>query len=654
KSFCGVQGRFFQKKPLVAEGKSRAYIYRTGDLARWLTDGNIEFLGRIDHQVKIRGFRIESEEIENCLLTHENIEEALVVAKNDENGDQYLCAYVTVKNTNDNDTNDPELREYLSSYLPYYMIPSYFVKMEKIPLNTSGKPDRKTLPEPGLKTGGENYEPPRNNVEKKLVDTWSKVLFGRNPSHQAVGINDNFFEIGGDSIKAIQVSAKLKTYGLNLKINHLFLYPTIKELTRHITKTQQAIKQEIGEGEVDLTPIQRWFFQSDLKDKHHFNQAVLLYCEQGFDEEILKKVLTKLVEHHDALRMVYDFNQQIHEKAIVVQGNRGINGKLLDFEIMDIKDRDDIEKPIEKEANRIQQSIDLKTGPLVKTGLFKTREGDHLLIVIHHLVVDGISWRILLEDLASGYIQAHQGKEIKFPGKTDSFKHWASQLKEYAAAKENKQAKGILNQLEYWQAVDAHQPEPLPVDHEIGMRLKKKKYCKTISITLDQQITELLLRNVNQTYNTEINHILLAALGMTIKQWAGLEKITINLEGHGREPIIPDIDISRTVGWFTTQYPVTLDMAGTGNLAGVLKSVKKTLRRIPDKGIGYGILRYLTPLQKKEGHLFNLQPEISFNFLGELTKSFCGGSRPLGEGSLKWQSALPHTLCAMRHAQCSR
>jgi non-ribosomal peptide synthase protein (TIGR01720 family) len=231
--------------------------------------------------------------------------------------------------------------------------------------------------------------------------------------------------------------------------------------------------------------------------------------------------------------------------------------------------------------------------------------------------VDGISWRILLEDFAAAYQQLKQGKEIEFQEKTDSFASWARQLTVYA------ESKRLLKEIKYWQEleVEAAKLEPLPKDWQIGQDKKKQKYAQRVTISLDKESTELLLKKVNRAYNTEINDILLTALGMAVKEWSGLDKVFINLEGHGREPIIEGIDISRTVGWFTSLYPVILDMRPAKDLSYVIRHVKETLRRVPHKGIGYGILKYLTPAEKKQTWTdsleFKTEPEIMFNYLGQ-------------------------------------
>jgi amino acid adenylation domain-containing protein/non-ribosomal peptide synthase protein (TIGR01720 family) len=578
---------------------SRQYpIYLTGDLGRWLPEGNIEFLGRLDHQVKIRGFRIETEEIETQILKHEKVKETVVIAKDlQEGGDKYLCAYIITESG----FTGEALREYLSGKLPGYMVPRYFLQLENIPLTPNGKVDTRALPLPGPGQSRGTYVPPGNDMESALVNVWQEVL-----GVQRIGITDNFFEIGGDSIKVIQIIARLKKYRLELNVSDLFLNPTIKELVPCLRPIHREIDQSPVVGEVELTPIQQWFFETRFTHRHHFNHSVMIYKEEGFDENLLEKVFTRITTHHDALRMVYQI-----EGDNVIQRNRDAKRKSFDLEKFNLRECEDAGAEIQKEANRVQQGINLTTGPLLKLGLFKTGTGDHLLIVLHHLVVDGVSWRILLEDFSIGYQQAQRGEEIRFQDKTDSFKDWSQQLKEYAAGKK------ALKELGYWQELEQIEIEPLPKDFQIPKEKKKNKNIVKLDFLLNNEETGKLLKKVNWAYNTEINDILLCVLGLAIKDWAGCENLLVNLEGHGREPIIKGVDTSRTVGWFTSQYPVVLDMGNADNLSYEIKLVKETLRRVPNKGIGYGILKYLSPNEKKQGCSLQRNPEISFNYLGE-------------------------------------
>lgn len=572
-------------------------MYRTGDLAKWFPDGTIEYVGRMDHQVKIRGHRVELGEVETVLLRHYKIKEAAVIARKDAHEQAYLCAYFIETEQ----ASITELREYVARELPMYMIPSYFVRLDKMPLTPNDKIDRKALPEPDtiyLETT--EFEAPTTEKEEILADIWQSVL-GSN----RVGITDNFYTLGGDSIKAIQVAARLYAHQLKLETKDLLKHPTIKELVPLLTSTNKKSEQGIVEGEVGLTPIQSWFFDQQFTDMHHFNQSYVLYHPNGIDESLIRKVFDKVIDHHDALRMVYK-----EENGNVIQINRGREGMLYDFFTLDLRSHPDEQQAIYEESYRLQSQINLNEGPLVKLALFQTQNGDHLFIAIHHLVVDGISWRILFEDIGTAYAQGLEHKEICLPEKTDSFRDWSLQLKEYASSKE------LLNEISYWEMLESTANNvPLPKDFENTSAKQSSIHHMKIELSLEE--TDNLLKNVNHAYRTEINDILLSALGLTLQEWAETDQILINLEGHGREEIIEQAHISRTVGWFTSQYPVLLDMHKSDDLSYHIKVVKENLRKIPNKGIGYEILKYITAKELKPPLSFKLTPEITFNYLGQ-------------------------------------
>jgi amino acid adenylation domain-containing protein/non-ribosomal peptide synthase protein (TIGR01720 family) len=571
-------------------------MYLTGDLARWLPDGNIEYLGRIDHQVKIRGFRIELGEIENRLQSHEAIKEAVVVTKEGKDGSKYLCGYIIAQE----ELNVTEIKAYLAKELPEYMIPTYIIQMEKIPLTSSGKADRKMLPDPDSSIPTDaDYEAPRNDIEKILAQIWQDVLEVKN-----IGINDNFFALGGDSIKAIQVLARLQRFKLKLDAKNLLTNPVIKELSKYVIQDVNEIDQGVVTGQIELTPIQEWFFEKNFTNMHHWNQAVMLYNKHGFNEAAIREVFQEIVEHHDILRSIYKI-----DKAELVQSIREIDEELFTFKVYDYTKDDNYAEKITAVTNNLQGSIDLSNGPLLKLGLFKTIEGDHLLIIIHHLVVDGLSWRILLEDMQMAYSQAINNAAIKLPEKTDSYKVWAQKLKDYATSKQ------LINEISYWKNVENTPTLPLPKAHAIADDTVGNS--ELLTVTLAEEETEKLLRQVNKAYNTEINDVLLTSLGLAIKDWSGTDKVLINLEGHGREQDLLNINIARTVGWFTSIYPVILDVTQASDIALQIISIKENLRQIPNKGIGYGILRYLTPQEAKENVILNREPEIIFNYLGQ-------------------------------------
>ncbi|WP_235322330.1 non-ribosomal peptide synthetase [Paenibacillus polymyxa] len=569
-------------------------LYRTGDLARWLPDGNIEYLGRIDHQVKIRGFRIEIGEIEEQLLKIDSVQETIVIAREGKSG-QELCAYLVAGRP----LTLGELRSALAQKLPNYMIPAHFVQLPQMPLTPNDKIDRKALPAPeGNALTGGAYVAPRNEAERTLADVWQAVL-----NADRVGVTDHFFELGGDSIKSIQVSSRLHQAGYKLEIRDLFKYPTISQLSLHVKPIGRTIDQGEITGETALTPIQHWFFESSFADPHHFNQSVMLYRKERFDEETVRQVLQKLAEHHDALRMVFRKTEQGFSAR-----NRAIqDGGLFTLDVFDFKDAENTAQAVEAKATDIQAGIDLENGPLVKAGLFRCADGDHLLLAVHHAVVDGVSWRILMEDFALGYEQAGKSEEIRFSAKTDAYRTWSEQLAAYAQSPE------MAKERAYWQAVEQIAVPAVPKDLEADVTTQQDS--ESLFVRLTPEETELLLKRVHRAYNTEMNDILVTALGITVRKWTGHERVRINLEGHGRESIGTDIDITRTVGWFTTKFPVVLEPETDRDLAYQIKQVKESLRRIPNKGLGYGVCRYLS--KSEDGFVWGAEPEINFNYLGQ-------------------------------------
>ncbi|MCP4153889.1 MAG: non-ribosomal peptide synthetase, partial [bacterium] len=573
-------------------------IYRTGDLARWQSDGNIEFLGRVDHQVKIKGFRIELGEIESRLLTYNHMIEAIVAVRQNNNSDSYLTAFCV--------SNQPLaeilLREYLAKELPLYMLPSQYYQLEKIPLTPSGKADRKRLQLLDLETlADDDYIAPKNTVEEALVQVWKEVL-----GVDKISISDNYFTLGGDSIKAIQITARLRKYDLKLEMKDLFQYPTIDSLARCLTKIQNTVSQETVKGDVRLNQAQQWFIEEDYPDMHHFNQAVMLYFKDGIDEKAVETVSEKIQHHHDALRMTLK-----KENGKLIQTNHGTDYpfevKVYDFRNMEQKEA---MEQVMSTANKVQSSINLEKGPLMNPVVFHTPDGGRLLLVIHHLVVDAISLRILFEDIDALYRQYKEKKTLELPLKTDSFKTWTEKLTQYA------DSETFLKEKELWAKLEATEIPQLKRDFD------EESYCledtRNYMVQLDEVLTTKLLKNTHKSFGTDMNDIFLTALGAAIKEVFGNDRILVGLEGHGREEIIKGVDITRTVGWFTSLHPAILDFSREITMERRIKEVKESLRKVPFKGLGYGILKYMTAGENKKEINFTHKPQIGFNYLGQL------------------------------------
>ncbi|MFH6989790.1 amino acid adenylation domain-containing protein, partial [Flavobacterium collinsii] len=549
-------------------------MYDTGDLGKWLPDGNIEFMGRKDHQVKIRGFRIELGEIENVILQYsDNLKQVVVEAK-EANGEKSLVAYFTSAKIIDKS----ELRNFLLGKLPDYMVPGFYVELDELPLTPNGKIDRKALPGvDGEDLIRNEYVAPRSKEEKLLVSVLEDVL-----KRDSISIKDNFYNLGGDSIKSIQIVSRLKQHGYTLKIQHILQVPVLEQLTKYLEVSVRTIDQSIVTGAVDFTPVQRYFFEDPIfKVHHHFNQSVVLKSKEALSHNFLAKSIAALMEQHDVLRMVYK-----KQEGNWMQFNQDLSSSDTPVAFYDLREEENGLEVMADLGAKLQSGFDLEAGPLLKVGHFRLKDGDRLALIIHHLVVDGVSWRILLEDLSTLYAQCAAGENLKLPLKTDSFQRWASLQKEYAYGDNQKSEKP------YWENICSESVPAFPMDME--KQESSIKMDSSVSFSLDESITELLQTQVHGAYNTEINDVLLTGLGLAIKDTFGLDKSVVRMEGHGREDIIADVDISRTVGWFTSAYPFVLNLADSKSAITSLIEVKEDLRRIPNKGIGYGIQKYLS------------------------------------------------------------
>ena len=568
-----------------------AQMYRTGDIGRWLPDGTVEYLGRKDDQVKVRGYRIELGEIEHRLLACDSVSQGTVIARDLSGSGAELVGYLVLKKG----TVD-QVRTQLQNVLPSYMVPVHLIVLESLPITPNGKLDKKALPDPVHTTSGAvTYQPARNQTEQVLVDTMKDVL-----KREVIGIRDNFFELGGDSIKSIQITSRLKQQGYSLKVQEILRNPEVGILSSFITSNDsQVADQSEVTGSVFLTPVQSRFFGSTyISQGHHYNQSVLLRSSEQIDLDKLRRCLDYLTTHHDALRMVY---QQGTDGWL--QHNRPHSeGDRFSLAEYDLRGEEDEQANMNNLGHALQASIDLAQGPLLKATCFRLSDGDRLGLIIHHLVIDGISWRILLEDLSSLYAQAASYSVFVLPQKTDSYQRWARELNDLAtsAAMESEHV--------YWQDQLARDTEDLPVDREAGQVLG---YDAKKSFSLPNDITQRLNEQVNGVYNTDINDLLLTSLGLALRDVFGARAVSLLVEGHGREEVLDSLDISRTVGWFTSMYPYVLEV---GELEDdmALVHVKESLRQVPKKGIGYGVLAYLG-----QGFSEKFEPSVEFNYLGD-------------------------------------
>jgi amino acid adenylation domain-containing protein/non-ribosomal peptide synthase protein (TIGR01720 family) len=559
-------------------------LYRTGDLGRWLASGDVEYVARRDGQIKLRGFRIELGEIESCLRQFPDVLDAVVVLHEDATGQKRLVGYVEAPDSADLNA----LRAHASAALPEYMVPAQLIALGALPKSPNGKVDRRALPQPEAAESSA-YVAPESETEHKLAQVWSDVL-----GVPRVGLDDNFFELGGDSIIALQVVSRARQLGLRLWPKQLFQHQTLRALcAAGIGEAAAEVPPEPEQASFALTPIQRRFVAAGMPVPSHYNQAIVLRVAAGrvLEPGLLANALRRVAAQHDALRLRFSGSEQHY--APVATWPLSV-----------------LAEPLSTEAyDEVQRGFDLEHGPVCRALLGTSHDGSQrLLLAAHHLVIDAVSWRVLIEDLAQVYGQIERGEPSILPARTSSFRSWSLQLQQHDASAE----------LPYWRAQlgAAELPSDVP-----GASLRAGRSA-TLMVALSATETSDLLRRVPEAYRTRVDDVLLTALSRVLCRWAGRSDISIALEGHGREPAAlrgaEDIDLSRTVGWFTSLYPVRLCPElgdSTASLGRALQGVKEQLRAVPGHGLGYGVLQQLAAAEL---------PRVSFNYLGQVDQTLLG------------------------------
>ncbi|CDG21267.1 Putative Phenylalanine racemase (ATP-hydrolyzing) (fragment) [Xenorhabdus poinarii G6] len=568
--------RFVPNPFATADDKIKGYtrLYRSGDLVRWRPDGTLEYLGRNDAQIKIRGYRIEPGEIENTLTSHPQVKQAVVIDREHQEH-KILAAYLVT----DGFVSEETLIEYLSARLPDYMVPASVTFMGSIPLTLNGKLDRQALPD---RVWGQqnNYVAPRNALETQLCTIWQEVL-----DLPQVGINDNFFRIGGDSIVSIKLVSRLRMAGFSLQVQSIFTAPTVARLAHLLTQTSSSVtviaEQGLLSGEFALLPIQQDFFNWDLPHSHHWNQAFMMQLPGHIPASAIEHALITLIERHDMLRAHFINTPQGYRQCYPAE----MPAWLPALRCCDISKLDEAAR--HQQLTQWQNHFDYCAGPLWQAAhLTGYHDGSaRLFFAFHHLIIDVVSWRIIAEDMRR-LLQAE-----RLPAKTSSYRQWVNAVYQYAEHHQQ--------EISYWQQVMAEY-------HAHSVTSEPRQHHLSLSATL----TDVLLREANGGYHTEINDLLLSALTLALQAVFSQAINHITLEGHGRENIDNTLDVSETVGWFTTVYPVRLTMQD--DIAKTIIDTKEMLRAVPNKGIGYGALR-------QAGYLSENLPAISFNYLGQLS-----------------------------------
>ncbi|MFF0221631.1 amino acid adenylation domain-containing protein [Streptomyces sp. NPDC004629] len=571
-------------------GKPGERMYRTGDLVRRRPDGTLDFLGRIDNQVKIRGVRIELGEIESVIAAREEVAEVLVTAQETEAGSRRLVAYAVAEKGHDIAVE--RLSAALAEHLPAVMVPSAFVVLDRMPLTANGKIDRRALPQPAPAGSGDaSYRAPATEAERVLAEVWAEVL-----GADRVGLDDNFFSLGGDSILSLSVVARVRRAGLQLTSKDLFRRQTIAELAPYVGRlTRSDIADEAGPA--PLTPIQHWFL--DVREGSGvFHQTVTAELGDDIDLPSLRAALAALPAEHPALRTRFARTADGRWTQQIADAERG--------ETVRVADAAD---PAVVAAHMawLTGAMDLEHGPLFRAVVAESAgRPARLHLAAHHLVVDGVSWRILLEDLRTAYGQIRAGERAGLGPRSSTVPQWSRRLEAFV------RDGGFAGELPHWAGVTGEDDHALPADGDGPDTVAE---TRSVTVRLDEAMTRALLTDVPDVYLTEINDVLLTALARTLTDWTGRHRVVLAVEGHGREELFDDLDLSRTVGWFTSYFPVALTVdAGDGGWGDLLKSVKSQLRRVPGRGVGHGALRYLGAAKELARDPL---PQVAFNYLGQ-------------------------------------
>lgn len=587
----GITAERFVPDPF---GEPGARFYRTGDRACWLEDANLLILGRTDHQVKIRGYRVELEEIEAVLRQCPAVSQCVVIARTDQAGERRLIAYVV------GDVDAQTLRRHAQRILPDYMVPNAFVLLQALPETPTGKLDRNALPAPEF-TSQESYVAPTTPEEIALSGIWRELL-----RVERVGVTDNFFALGGDSILAIQIATRARRMGLHVRPRQLFEHQTIAELAAAAgtVAADAAASHPRPDGPVPLTPIQAWFFEQSLARPSHYNQSVIWDIDSTLSNSRLEEALQLVIGQHDALRLRFRRRASLWEQWHV--SNAGIALERVDISALPEDEQRQLQEDM---IDQRHASLDLERGPVARAVLFDAgARGRQLLVILHHLVVDSVSWRTLREDLERTCAQMEAGTVVDLGPKSASFQQWAVALSRYAASG------GVLDELAYWTS----KPIPrLPVD---GEHESIEADSRTVTVHLNEAETRALLQELHITYDVRAHDAFLYALAEALSAWTNSAQVAVTLESHGRqEDLDTTLDLTRTVGWFTSAYPIVLDVERGGSVGDRLSRITQQLEAVPRQGVGYGILRYLSPDDNvRRALVASGDPELSFNYLGHV------------------------------------
>ncbi|WP_250405571.1 condensation domain-containing protein, partial [Streptomyces cellostaticus] len=664
----GLTAERFVADPFAVVAGSR--MYRTGDVVRWTPDGVLEFVGRADAQVKVRGFRIEPGEIEAVLTGHEQVGQAAVVVREDRPGDRRLVAYVVAAaGTVSTGPDTAALRGFVAERLPDYMVPSAFVVLDGLPLTPNGKLDRRALPAPAAASDTVAGTGPRTPQEEILCGLFAEIL-----GIPRVFVDDGFFELGGDSILSIQLVARARAAGLVLSPREVFEHKTVAALATVATVTDgpaatETDNADTGVGTVPLTPVMH-----QIRERGGplagFSQSMLIVTPAELSLKTLTAMVRCVLDQHDVLRMrVTHSSDSPHDWGpdwgleVLPTGTVDPANCVHRVNVTDTADHH-LEELVLAEATAARERLDPQAGVMMQAVWFDTGTDapGRVLLVLHHLAVDGVSWRILLPDLTAAWNALSTGRPASPAPVGTSFRGWAGHLNHLAHTPERTAELGL------WQTM-VTTPGIRLTPHPLDPSRDTAETVRNLTVTLSTQETRPLLNEVTTAFHTGLEDILLTALALAVTRWhhntphpdttntGTTSGILVELEGHGREEVVQGVDLTRTMGWFTSTYPLRIDpgtfdthevWAGGTHTGTVIKRIKEQLRSIPDRGLGYGLLRHLNT-QTAPTLAHGTRPEIGFNYLGRFTTGNDGPwhiapeSVALGSG-LHPHTPVPHAL----------
>lgn len=590
----GVARGYLNRPELTAEKFSnnpfgKGKMYHSGDLVRWLPDGNIEYIGRIDAQVKIRGFRIELGEIESAIRLLDGIKDCRAIVRNSASGDKAIYAYIV----SENKINMSEIRNKLSLKMPQYMIPAYMMQIESIPVTKNGKLDKGKLPDIELQ-GDNEYVAPENEMQGALCSAFEEVL-----GIEKVGIEDNFFELGGDSLKAIRVISRVRELGYTITVQNIMQYQVVKSIAlvmHSASENSISERQDIDiTGEVPFGAIQELFVKSKVYNKNHFNMSAMFEVSDRISESAMIEALKVVVKHHDMLRVNFE-----EDKQIIKESNKKNLFKFNIYDLKDIENEKKLTQKIKEYISKSQDSIDLVNGPVMSVTVFNLKDNDHIHICINHFVVDAMSMRIISEDIFSAYYYANNKELIRLPQKTTSFKEWISYVQEYKKKDEFKIDSA------YWNKINEEVKE-------VQLNIKRKNNSKELCGYIGEIKLEGLTTLSSKVLNVSMDNILMAAVSKAMSSKYETDKMAVNVEGHGRYEIADDVFIDRTVGWFTSIYPLIIDTRK--DLKEIALNISNDIKSVQNKGMAY-----LLSMAEDQFKNINI-PQVTVNYLGNLDVS---------------------------------